>query len=97
MARIHVRRADHYAFDSSLDYRTCARGSAPCGGARLQSDVQHGASRHTRTEIPKALNLGVTATRLPMVPFRYYSIVYDQNRSHSGIGARLAERLFRLV
>jgi hypothetical protein len=97
VARIYVRRADHYVFDSRFNYRFCACSGAPCRGARLQSNVQRGASRYTRTEITKALNLSVTAPRLPMMPFRYYSIVNDQNRSDRWIWAGLAERLFCLV
>jgi hypothetical protein len=77
VARIYVTRADNYAFDSSLDYRVCAWSSAPGRGARLQSNVQCSASRHTRTEITKALNLGVIATRCAMTTFGYYSIVND--------------------
>ena len=34
------------------------------------------------------------ATRFPMVPFRYYSIVDDQNRSNSRIRAGMAKSLF---
>jgi hypothetical protein len=97
VARIYVSRANHYVFDSRLGYRFRARSSAPCRGARLQSNVKRGASRHTRTEIAKALNLSVIATRLPMMPFRHYSIADYQNRSHSWIGARPAARLFGLV
>src|SRR5206468_931353 len=97
VARIYVRRADHYVFDSRLNYRICARSSASCRGARLQRNVQRGASRHTRTEITKAFDLGVIEARLPMIPFRYYPVLDDQNRSNSGIWARLAKRLFRLV
>jgi hypothetical protein len=97
VARIYVRRADHYVFDSRLDYRICACSGAPCRGARLQSNVQRGASRYTRTEITKALNLSMIASRFPMMPFRYYSIVNDQNRSDRWIWAGLAERLFCLV
>jgi hypothetical protein len=97
VARIYVSGADHYVFDSSHNYRICARSSAPCRGARLQSDVQRGAGRHTRTEITEALNLGVIATRGPMMPLRYDSIIIDQNRSNSGIWARLAERLSCLL
>src|SRR5438876_5849044 len=81
VARIYVSRANHYVFDSSLDYRIRARSSAPCRGARLQSNVKRGASRHTRTEIAKALNLSVIASCFPMMAFRHYSIVNDQNRS----------------
>jgi hypothetical protein len=97
VARIYVTRADHYAFDSRLDYRICACSGAPCRGAWLQSNVQRGASRYTRTEITKALNLSVIAPRFPMMPFRYYSIVNDQNRSDRWIWTGLAERFFCLV
>jgi hypothetical protein len=97
VARIYVSRADHHVFDSSFDYCVCARSSPPCRGARLQSNVQRGAPRHTRTEIAEAFNLSVIATRFPVVPSRYYSIVNDQNCSHSWIGASLAQRFFCLV
>jgi hypothetical protein len=97
VSRIHISRTHDYVFDSSFDYCVCARSSAPCRGARLQSNVQRGAPRHTHTEIAEAFNLSVIATRCQMMPLRYDSIVNDQNRSHSGIGARLAERLFCLV
>src|SRR6266516_1990137 len=89
VARIYVSCADHHVFDSSLNYRISARSSAPCRRTRLQSNVQCGASRHTRIEIAEALNLSVIATRFPMMPFRYYSIVNHQNRSHGRIWTRL--------
>src|SRR5205823_10611936 len=75
VALIYVKRADYYVFDSSLDYRICAWSSAPCCGARFQSNVQCGASRHARAEIAEALNLSVIATHFPMMPFRHHSIV----------------------
>jgi hypothetical protein len=95
VARVNIGRADHYGFDSGLDYRICARSSAPCRGAWLQCNVQRGAGRQTRAEIAQALNLRMVTTRLPMVSFCYYSIVNNQNRSDRRIWAGLAEPLFR--
>jgi hypothetical protein len=97
MPRVYVSRADNYLFNASAEYRVCARSSTPCGRTRFQSHVQRGACRHGRAEIAEALNLGVIATRFPVVPFRYYSIFYHQDRSNSRIRTRLAERLFCLV
>jgi hypothetical protein len=95
--RVYVSRADNYVSNTSVEYCIGARSSAPCGRTRLQSDVQRGACGHGRVEIAEALNLGMIATRFSMVAFRYYSIVYDQDRSNSRIRTRLAERLFCLV
>jgi hypothetical protein len=95
--RIYVSRADDDVSNTSAEYCICARSSAPRGRTRLQGNVQHGPRRHRRTEIAKALDLSVIAARFSMVSFRYYPIVYDQNRSNSRIRACLAERLFRLV
>jgi hypothetical protein len=95
--RVYVNRADNDISNTCAKYRICAWSSAPCCRARLQSNEQRGARGHGRTEIAETLNLSVIATRFPMVPFRYYSIVYDQNRSNSRIRARLAERLLCLV
>jgi len=75
--RVYVNRADNYVFNASADYRICAGSSAPCCRARLQSNEQCGARRHGRTEIAETLNLSVIATRFPMMPSGYYSIVYD--------------------
>jgi len=97
VARIYVSRADNNVSDSSLEYRICAWSSAPSRGTRLESHVQRGARGHECTEIAEALNLSVIAAHSQMVSFRYYSIVYDQNRSNSRIWARLAKRLFCLV
>jgi hypothetical protein len=95
--RVYINRADNYVFNASADYRICAGSSAPCCRARLQSNEQRGARGHGRTEIAETLNLSVIATRFPMVSFRYYSIVDDQNSSNSWIRARLTERLFCLL
>jgi hypothetical protein len=95
--RVYVNRADNYPSNASADYRICAWSSASRCRTRLQSNIQRSARRHGRTEIAEALNLSVIATRFAMMPFRYYSIVYDQNRSHSRIRARLAKRLSCLV
>jgi hypothetical protein len=95
--RISVNPADHYVFNASADYRICAGSSAARCRARLQSNVQRGARGHGRTEIAETLNLSVIATCFPMVSFRYYSIVDDQNSSNSWIRARLTKRLFCLL
>jgi hypothetical protein len=95
--RIYVNRADNNISNTCAKYRICAWCCAPRGRARLQSNEQRGARGHGRTEIAETLNLSVIATRFPMVPFGYYSIVYDQHRSHSWIRAGLAKRLFCLA
>jgi hypothetical protein len=97
VVRIYVYRADHYVFNASADYRICAGSSAARCRARLQSNEQCGARGHGRTEIAETLNLSVIATRFPMVSFRYYPIVHDQNRPNSRIRARLPERFFCLL
>src|SRR4029077_21068243 len=89
--RVYVNCADNHLSNASADYRICAWSSAPRGRTRLQSNVQRSARRHGPTEIAETLNLSVIATRSPMVPFRYYTVVYDQNRSHSRIRAGLAK------
>jgi hypothetical protein len=90
VARIYVNRADNHVSNTSVEYRICARSSAPRSRARLERDVQRGARRRGRAKIAETLNLSVIATRFAMMSFRYYSIVYDQNRSNGWIRARLA-------
>jgi hypothetical protein len=95
--RVYVSCAHNDVSDTSLDYRICAWSGAPRCRTRLQSNVQCGARGHRRTEIAEALNFSVIAARFLVVSFRYYPIVYDQNRSNSRIWARLAKRFFCLV
>jgi hypothetical protein len=77
MTRIYVNRADNDVSDSSLQYCLCAWTSTSGCGAGLKSYVQGRASRHTRSEIAKAFNLSVIATRSPVVPFGHDSIFDD--------------------
>ena len=94
VARIQICRADHYVFDSSADYCVRARRSPPGRRTGFESYVKYRPRWDRGTEIAQTFNLSVRVSCLAMVSFRHYLIVDDQNRSHSGIGARLAERLF---
>src|SRR6266487_1219305 len=97
VTRVYVSRSDNHVSNPSAKYCICAWCCAPHGRTRLERNVQRGPRRHGRTEIAETLNLSVIATRFPMASFRYYSIVYDQNRSNSRIRACLPERLFCLL
>src|SRR5262249_34051712 len=95
--RIRVGRADDYVFDSSFDNRICARPSAAGRRTRFQSDVKRRARGNGRTEIAKALDLGMGASCFAMMSFRHYLIVDYQDRADGRIWTRLAERLFCLA
>jgi hypothetical protein len=95
--RVYVSRTDNHVSNTSAEYCICAWCCAPRGRTRLEGNVQRGPRGHRCTEIAKALDLSVIASRFPMVSLRYYSIVYDQDRSNGRIRARLAKRLSCLV
>jgi hypothetical protein len=97
VARIYINRADNHVFDSRLKYCICARTSASFCGARFQRDVKRGLGGHGRGEVAKAFNLSVIMARFSMMSFCNDSIVNDEDRSNSGIGAGLAEPLPGLV
>jgi hypothetical protein len=95
--RVHVNCADNHVSNASLDYRICACSSAPSRGTRLQSNVERSARGHGRAEIAQTLNLGVIATRFPMMSLRHNSIINHENRSNSRVRTRLTNRFSCLV
>jgi hypothetical protein len=97
VTRIYIDRADNDVSDSSLEYCICTRSSTSFCGARFQRNVKRRPGGYGRGEIAEAFNLSVIATRSPMMSFCDDSIVNDKNCADRGIGARLTERLPRLI
>jgi hypothetical protein len=95
--RVYVDCSDHHASNASLEYRVCARSSAPSRGTRFQRNVERASCRYGRTEIAQTLNFSVIAARLSMMSFRHYSIVNDEHCANCRVRARLAERLLGLA
>jgi hypothetical protein len=91
---IYIRRADNDIFDSSPDYRICARPTAAGRRTRLQSDVKRRARRNGHTKIAQTLDFGMGTSCFAMVSFRHYLVVNHQDCTDGGIRTRPAERLF---
>jgi hypothetical protein len=97
VTRIYINRTDNHISDSRLKYRMCARTGASFCGARFQSNVKRGSSRHRRGEIAEAFNLGVLAAGPSMMSSRHDPVTDDENRANRGVRASLTERLLCLV
>ena len=88
VTRIHVYRADHYIFNSSLDNRIRARRSASGRRARLESHIKRGRTKRAERRRGQAFDLRVRQTPGPMVAARDHTLALDENRSYHRIRAR---------